>query len=49
MSHNIKWTIIGGGNGGQSLAGHLAIMGFPVRLYDIFPDTVKAIQTLGVM
>ncbi len=45
--HNIKWSIIGGGNGGQSLAGHLALMGFAVRLYDIFPDTIEAIRTRG--
>ncbi len=47
MSNTITWAIIGGGNGGQSLAGHLAIKGFPVRLYDIFPDTIKAINDLG--
>ena len=47
MNSKPKWAIIGGGNGGQSLAGHLAIMGFPVRLYDIFPETIKAIETLG--
>ncbi len=41
------WAIIGGGNGGQSLAGHLALMGFSVRLYDIFPETVEAIRSQG--
>ncbi len=45
--HETRWTIIGGGNGGQSLAGHLSIMGFPVRLYDIFPETVAAISDQG--
>ena len=44
---NINWSIIGGGNGGQSLAGHLALMGFAVRLYDIFPDTIEAIRSRG--
>ena len=47
MSDNITWAIIGGGNGGQSLAGHLAIQGLPVRLYDIFPETINAIHALG--
>lgn len=47
MSKLNTWAIIGGGNGGQSLAGHLAIQGFPVRLYDIFPETIEAIQELG--
>ena len=42
-----RWTIIGGGNGGQSLAGHLSLMGFPVRLYDICPETVAAISDQG--
>ena len=38
------WTVIGGGNGGQALAGHLALMGFPVRLYDIVPETIDVIR-----
>ena len=41
------WAIIGGGNGGQSMAGDLAIMGFNVRLYDIFPETIEAINRQG--
>jgi opine dehydrogenase len=44
---NLCWTIIGGGNGGQSVCGHLAIMGYPVRLYDISADTVDAINNQG--
>jgi opine dehydrogenase len=47
MSRKITWAIIGGGNGGQSMAGHLAIMGFPVRFYDIVPETVQAINQQG--
>jgi opine dehydrogenase len=43
----LKWAVIGGGNGGQSLSGHLALMGFSVRLYDIVPETVLAIQKKG--
>ena len=27
------WAIIGGGNGGQTMAGHLGILGEKVRLY----------------
>ena len=42
-----KWAVIGGGNGGQSLAGHLGLMGFAVRLYDIVPETVDAIRASG--
>jgi opine dehydrogenase len=47
MSKRTKWAIIGGGNGGQSMAGHLALMGYPVRLYDIFPKTVDTINEQG--
>ncbi len=47
MSRKVTWAIVGGGNGGQSLAGHLALMGFPVRLYDIIPATVQTINELG--
>lgn len=47
MPNTISWAIIGGGNGGQSLAGHLAIQGAPVSLYDIFPETIEAIEALG--
>ena len=28
-------AVIGAGNGGQTMAGHLAIMGYEVSLYDI--------------
>ena len=41
------WAIIGGGNGGQSLAGHLALLGFSVRLYDIIPETIAVIRSQG--
>jgi opine dehydrogenase len=44
---NIRWAVIGGGNGGQSLAGHLALMGFSVKLYDIIDETVLAIEQQG--
>ena len=42
-----RWAVIGGGNGGQSAAGHLGILGFPVTLYDIMQDTVDAIKYQG--
>jgi len=38
------WAIIGGGNGGQALAGHLGLMGHKTRVYDIFPETIAAIN-----
>ena len=41
------WAIIGGGNGGQAMAGHLASMGEEVRLYDVVPATVDALNAKG--
>lgn len=41
------WAVIGGGNGGQSAAGHLGMLGYPVRLYDIFEESVRAINAAG--
>jgi opine dehydrogenase len=46
-SQRPAWTVIGGGNGGQALAGQLAMMGFSVCLYDIVPETVEAIRRRG--
>ena len=39
------WAVIGGGNGGQSAAGHLGVMGYKVRLYDIVDETIDAINS----
>src|SRR6056297_1128599 len=41
------WAVIGGGNGGHATAGHLGIMGFSVRLYDIVEETVDALNRKG--
>lgn len=41
------WAVIGGGNGGQSAAGHLGTMGYDVRLYDVVSETVDAITKAG--
>ena len=38
------WAILGGGNGGQAIAGHLSILGEKVRLYDVVPATVDALN-----
>ncbi len=47
MKKTLKWTIIGGGNGGQTTAGHLGMMGFDVTIYDIFEETIEAIKQQG--
>lgn len=41
------WAVIGGGNGGQATAAHLAITGKKVRIYDVFDTTVDAINAQG--
>lgn len=41
------WAILGGGNGGQAIAGHLSILGEQVRLYDVVPATVDALNEKG--
>lgn len=47
MAQKPVWAVIGGGNGGQSAAGHLGIMGFEVRLYDVINSTVETINSNG--
>lgn len=41
------WAIIGGGNGGQTIAAHLGTLGQRVRLYDVVQSTVDAINAKG--
>lgn len=41
------WAVIGGGNGGQAFAGHLAILGQNVRIYDKIQATVDALNAKG--
>ena len=41
------WAIIGGGNGGQSIAGHLGYLGEQVRIFDVVPETVRELNEKG--
>ena len=41
------WAIIGGGNGGQTMAAHLGILGQNVRLYDVMQSTVDILNKKG--
>ncbi len=43
-NQNEIWTIIGGGNGGQTFAGHMAMLGKCVRLYTKSQAKVDAIN-----
>lgn len=44
MSNNRTWAIIGGGHGGQTFAGHVALLGERVRLYSKNEETVRIIN-----
>ena len=41
------FAIIGAGNGGQSMAAHLKLLGFRVNLWDVEADKVKALLQAG--
>lgn len=47
MSKDTRYTVIGAGHGGKAMAAHLALMGFPVTLYNRTPQNVAAIKTRG--
>ena len=48
MGKNLKYAIVGAGNGGQSMAGDLVFRGFDVvGIYDPFPETLRHIQAQG--
>ena len=47
MSQATRYTIIGAGNGGRAMAAHLALMDFPVVLYNRTPEHVAAIKARG--
>ena len=39
-----RFTVIGAGNGGKAMAAHLALMGFPVTLYNRTPENIAVIK-----
>ncbi|HIE37922.1 MAG TPA: NADP transhydrogenase subunit alpha [Anaerolineales bacterium] len=47
MSERTRYTVIGAGHGGKAMAAHLALMGFPVTLYNRTPENVAAVKTRG--
>jgi opine dehydrogenase len=47
MSSQTRYTVIGAGHGGKTMAAHLALMGFPVVLYNRTPDNVALIKARG--
>ena len=48
MKKNVKFAILGAGNGGLSMAGDLVLHGFTVSgLYDRFPEMIEPVQERG--
>ncbi len=47
MQRKTRYTVVGAGHGGKSMAAHLAIMGFDVTLYNRTADNVLAIKRRG--
>jgi opine dehydrogenase len=47
MTQTTRYTIIGAGNGGRAMAAHLALMDFPVVLYNRTPEHIAAIKARG--
>ncbi len=44
---NTKYTVVGAGHGGKAMAAHLALMGFPVTLYNRTFDHIEVIKKRG--
>jgi opine dehydrogenase len=47
MNSKTHFTVIGAGHGGRAMAAHLALMEFPVTLYNRTFDHIRAIHELG--
>lgn len=47
MSNRTRYAVVGAGNGGKAMAAHLALMGFPVTLYNRTPENITAIKARG--
>jgi opine dehydrogenase len=47
MNKETRYTVIGAGHGGKTMAAHLALMGFPTTLYNRTPDNVAIIKQRG--
>ncbi len=45
----LQFAIIGAGNGGQSFTGHLGLLGFSARLWDVDPQRVEELRSAKKM
>jgi opine dehydrogenase len=44
MNTNTRFAVLGAGHGGKAMAAHLALMGFPVTLFNRTPENVAVIK-----
>lgn len=47
MAEKFEIAVIGAGHGGLAMAGHLAVMGFPVRLYNRHEERIWGVMSTG--
>ena len=47
MESKTKFAVIGAGHGGKAMAAHLALMGFPVRLFNRTEENIAVIKKRG--
>jgi opine dehydrogenase len=47
MDTKTRFAVLGAGHGGKPMAAHLALMGFPVILYNRTPENVEVIKARG--
>jgi opine dehydrogenase len=47
MSEMLHYTVIGAGHGGKAMAAHLALMGYPVTLYNRTAENIAVIKARG--
>jgi len=45
----LKFAVLGAGHGGMAMAGHLALMGFEVRLFNRTPERLEPIRRSGAI
>jgi opine dehydrogenase len=47
MKKKIRYTVIGAGHGGKAMAAHLALMDFPVSLYNRTSEHIFGVKARG--
>ncbi len=45
--NQLRFAVLGAGHGGMAMAGHLGLMGFPVKMFNRSPSRLEPIQIAG--